>query len=93
MIRDLVAGVRGTNRDFAVIEVKRAADGAPTFGETVRAFGNMPTDDTIVLGVDCPTSSTTRSIGFAETAPRGSDTTNAGTREMPRSSPHAPSAN
>jgi len=51
-VRQLLDTLRSRNSDYTEVEVKRARDGIPHLGETLSAFGNMPSGGTIVLGLD-----------------------------------------
>ena len=51
-IAELVADLRNRRGDTTTVEVKSAAEGCPTLGSTLSAFGNMPDGGTIILGLD-----------------------------------------
>ena len=51
-IAELVADLRSRRGDTTTVEVKSAAEGCPTLGSTLAAFGNMPDGGTIILGLD-----------------------------------------
>lgn len=48
----LLSDLRRRGTDFPDVEVKSAAGGTPSLGETLCAFGNMPNGGTIILGLD-----------------------------------------
>ncbi|MDR0483264.1 MAG: putative DNA binding domain-containing protein [Cellulomonadaceae bacterium] len=49
---DLLRQLRVRRGDSTLVEVKRAWGGAPSLGQTLCAFANMPEGGTIILGVD-----------------------------------------
>lgn len=52
LLSDLLLELRSRRGDTTGVEVKAAALGCPSLGETLSAFGNMPDGGTIILGVD-----------------------------------------
>ena len=51
-VAELIGDLRARRGDTATVEVKSAADGCPTLGPSLCAFGNMPDGGTIILGLD-----------------------------------------
>lgn len=63
---ELVLDLRDRGGDLTDVEVKAAAGGCPSLGETLSAFGNMPDGGTIILGLD--ESDRFRAVGLSDLA-------------------------
>jgi len=51
-VQELLRTLRERGSDHSEVEAKRAGEGCPNLGETLSAFGNMPSGGTIILGLD-----------------------------------------